>query len=63
MRADAFSGAWLALVSRVEESGMESVKKSQWRKSHPFKPKGPCRVNSAPLEIPSAPPEREAEGF
>ena len=63
MRAGTFSGAWLALVPRAEESCMGSVKKiSQWRKSYPSKPKGPSRVNFAP-EVPSAPSKREAEGI
>ncbi len=62
MRTGAFSGAWLALVSRAEESGMRSVKKSQWRKSYPSKPKGPSRVSFVP-EVPSAPSKKEAEGI
>ncbi len=62
MRTGAFSGAWLALVPKAEESGMGSVKKSQWRKSHPFKPKGPSRVSFVP-EVPSAPSKKEAEGI
>ncbi len=37
MRAGAFSGAWLALVSRAEESGMESVKKIAMAQKPPIR--------------------------
>ena len=63
MRAGAFSGAWLALVSRAKESGMRSVKKIAMAQKPPFEPKKSSRVNFAPLEVPPAPPKREAEGI